>query len=128
MDVKALLAKTFSLPNVTEEEIYSLIKKADGVQADYAMPCFKFAKAMGMPPQKIAENLASSITDGLVREAKAVNGYLNMFLDRAYIQKTVLGDVVNDRLRQRKNGLHRLQQYKYRKTLPYRSPRHYRNR
>ena len=98
MDVKALLAKTFSLPNVTEEEIYSLIKKADGVQADYAMPCFKFAKAMGMPPQKIAENLASSITDGLVREAKAVNGYLNMFLDRAYIQKTVLGDVVNDRL------------------------------
>lgn len=98
MDVKALLAKTFSLPNVTEEEIYSLIKKADGVQADYAMPCFKFAKAMGMPPQKIAENLASSITDGLVREAKAVNGYLNMFLDRAYIQKTVLDDVVNDRL------------------------------
>jgi len=99
MDIKALLAKTITLPNVSQEEIYNLIKKADGIQADYALPCFKFAKSMGMPPQKVAETLANSInTDGIVKQATAVNGYLNLFLNRAYVQKEVLLATTQDNL------------------------------
>ena len=99
MDIKALLAKSIVLPNVTTEEIYSLIKKADGVQADYALPCFKFAKTLGLAPQKIAEGLVKSITtDGAIKQAQAVNGYFNIFLNRSYFQKQILANVADGNL------------------------------
>ena len=99
MDIKALLAKSIVLPNVTTEEIYSLIKKADGIHADYALPCFKFAKTLGKSPQKIAEELVESVSaDGAIKQAQAVNGYFNIFLNRSYFQKQILANVTDGNL------------------------------
>lgn len=45
--------------------------------------CFKLAKKLKTQPQKIAENLAEKVKKlDLVKNAKAVNGYVNIFLDR----------------------------------------------
>ena len=99
MDVKALLAKSICLPNVSCEEVYSSIKKSDGVQADYALPCFRFAKTLGMPPQKIAENLVENVKEGgIISRAQAVNGYFNLFLNREFFEKQVLEEIVADKL------------------------------
>lgn len=99
MDIKSLLVKNIRIDGVKEQELYALLKKSDGVNADYALPCFKFAKVLGLPPQKIAERLAAEIAeDGIVSRAKAVNGYLNLFLDRIRVEKEVLSAVIGGQL------------------------------
>ena len=49
---------------------------------DYAFPCFRLAKALRMPPVKIAEALCASWTHADVAEVRPVNGYMNFFLNR----------------------------------------------
>ena len=52
-----------------------------------------------MPPQKIAERLAEETSkDGIVSRAVAVNGYLNLFLDRIRVEKEVLSAVIGGQL------------------------------
>ena len=99
MDIKSLLVKNIRIEVVSEQELYALLKKSDGVNADYALPCFKFAKVLGLPPQKIAERLAEETSkDGIVSRAVAVNGYLNLFLDRIRVEKEVLSAVIGGQL------------------------------
>ncbi|MCI7094780.1 MAG: hypothetical protein MR909_02165, partial [Clostridiales bacterium] len=99
MDIKSLLVKNIRIDVVSEQELYALLKKSDGVNADYALPCFKFAKVLGLPSQKIAERLAEETSkDGIVSRAVAVNGYLNLFLDRIRVEKEVLSAVIDGQL------------------------------
>ena len=57
---------------------------------DYAFPCFRLAKALRMAPPKIAAALSEGWQHGTVAEARAVNGYLNLFLDRgSFARETV---------------------------------------
>ena len=52
---------------------------------DFALPCFKLAKALKNSPINIANDLAQKINQNLCRGAEkaiAVNGYLNFYLDR----------------------------------------------
>ena len=48
-------------------------------QGDLTLPCFPFAKALGMAPVAIAENLKDAMKPhDAVGDVTAVNGYLNI--------------------------------------------------
>ncbi|MCQ2079192.1 MAG: arginine--tRNA ligase [archaeon] len=63
--------------------------------ADLAIPCFTFAKALKMPPVAIAEKVAESIEVpcGLIAGLTALNGYLNFTVDNNALLSDVLSEI-----------------------------------
>ena len=84
MDYKKYIADKLCVEGVSAEEIYESIALPPNTEmGDYALPCFKFAKVLRKSPVMIAEALkASFITDDVVSEVSAVNGYLNFKINK----------------------------------------------
>jgi arginyl-tRNA synthetase len=60
-------------------------------QGDLSLPCFPFAKALGMAPAAIAEQLADSIpAHPSLESISAVNGYLNFRASPAWLAQQLL--------------------------------------
>ena len=68
-------------------------KEAD--QGDLSLPCFPFAKTLGMAPSSIAEAIKTAMDEHVaIREVNAVNGYLNIRAEPAWLAGRLLnGDV-----------------------------------
>ncbi len=66
----------------------------DANMGDLALPCFKLSKILRNAPGKIAAELAQAVKIPALSGVEAVGGYLNMFLDGAYLGQTVLSDVL----------------------------------
>jgi arginyl-tRNA synthetase len=59
----------------------SLEEPPEGL-GEAAAPCFELAPILKKPPKEIAEEIAFEIgPSGLIKEVKAVNGYINSYLD-----------------------------------------------
>lgn len=99
MDFKKYIASRMKAEGLTEEEIYSLIALPPNTEmGDYALPCFRLAKAMRKSPAVIAEELAAAYpADEIVTGAKAVNGYVNFRIDRALWSEQTLRRVLSER-------------------------------
>ena len=84
MDYKKLISEKLNVEGVSSAELYSFIEVPPNTDmGDYALPCFKLAKALRRPPVKIAEDLAATFTaDEFVSECSAINGYLNFKINR----------------------------------------------
>ena len=98
MDVKKILSQHIEIDGVSGEEIYSLVTEtADSRLGDFSLPCFRFAKALKTSPVKIAEDLKEKF-DGceIVSEVRAVNGYLNFFVDNKVFSRGVLAEAAAD--------------------------------
>ena len=65
----------------------------DEKMGDLALPCFKLSKTLRMPPVKIAEAIASELSLPSIKNAVAINGYFNIYLDGEYLAKKVVGEV-----------------------------------
>ncbi len=65
----------------------------DEKMGDLALPCFKLSKVLRMAPVKIAATIAESFSADCVARAEAVNGYFNIYLDGAYLAKSVVSGV-----------------------------------
>ena len=102
MDYKQYLAQKIraaGIPSdVTEEElISSLAAPPDAAMGDYALPCFRFAKVMRKSPALIAEGLASALSpDGVIAEVSALNGYLNIKVNKAALAGEVLPRIARE--------------------------------
>ena len=60
-------------------------------QGDLSLPCFPFAKVLGMAPAAIAEQLCEAIpAHPAVESSKAVNGYLNIRASPAWLANQLL--------------------------------------
>ena len=57
---------------------------------DLALPCFPFAKNLSKSPVIIAEEISNAINHPLIHKAEAVNGYVNIFLNRSPITSSLL--------------------------------------
>ncbi len=66
----------------------------DTEMGDYAFPCFRLAKALRMAPPKIAQTLSDGWQHEETASAKAVNGYLNFFLNRVNFATQTLDAVL----------------------------------
>ena len=64
-------------------------------QGDLSLPCFPFAKALGMAPVAIAEQVKQAMTEHeAILEVNAVNGYLNIRANPLWLAGRLLsGDV-----------------------------------
>ncbi len=95
MDYKSYLAERVQIDGVTKEEIAETIAlPPDPALGDYSLPCFKFAKILRTSPVRIAEAVAASYpADGVISEAKAVNGYVNFRVDRKGYAEGVLSRI-----------------------------------
>lgn len=96
MDIREILSRHIKIDGVADSEIYSLITEtADSKLGDYSLPCFRFAKALKTSPVQIAQNLTSCFEGcDIVKEARAVNGYLNIFVDNKVFAQKVLSEAL----------------------------------
>lgn len=86
------ISKLIKIEGIGAEEIAGwLTLPPERDLGDYALPCFRFAKALRKPPVKIAEELAAEIAGApFLKDVQAVNGYLNFYIDRNdYTEKTL---------------------------------------
>ena len=64
---------------------------------DYAFPCFKLAKALRKAPPMIAAELKDKIElDEYISKVDIAGGYLNFFINRLELTKTVLTEIDRD--------------------------------
>ncbi len=65
---------------------------------DYALPCFRFAKVMRKAPNMIAEEIVQKLgkVEGFSR-IENVGGYINFFVDKETMVKSVLEDVLTEK-------------------------------
>ncbi len=66
----------------------------DANMGDLALPCFKLSKILRNAPVKIAATLAENVRVPALCRIEAVSGYLNMFIDGAYLGKQVVPEVL----------------------------------
>ena len=86
---------TTLLQEATTEQFLSLLETPpESSMGDFALPCFSFAKVLRKNPKLIAEELAAGLTEQAeklgIEKVEAVNGYCNIFLDRAAYVKQCL--------------------------------------
>ena len=95
MDYKKYIAEKLQVEGVSPEEIYESIALPPNTDmGDYALPCFKFAKVLRKSPVMIAEALKSSfVTDDVISEVSAVNGYLNFKVNKAGLVEQTLAKI-----------------------------------
>lgn len=92
--------------NFSAESLGRLLEQPpDTTLGDYALPCFRFAKELRLPPAKVASDLAATLSkDGWVDRAVATNAFLNIFVNPRQLATAVLdGAVSGTMLRQLAN-------------------------
>ncbi len=105
MDYKKYIAEQLRIEGVSQEELYELIALPPNLEmGDYALPCFKFAKLMRKSPVMIAEELKNSImsnevimSDKVLSEVSAVNGYLNFKINKAGFVAATLDKIFKEK-------------------------------
>lgn len=76
---------------ITKEEII-VEKPKDRSMADYAVPCFAFAKKMHKSPIDIANSIKEKLTG--YEKIDVVNGYLNIFINKKELTEYVVSEVL----------------------------------
>ena len=80
---------------VNFEDLITIIQEEG--RGDYCIPCFSLAKVMRKAPIVIAEEIKASISnEELFEKIEVVNGYLNFYLNKKYIIKSVMNEAVNN--------------------------------
>lgn len=95
MDYKKYIAEKIQVDGVPTAEIEGAIALPPNTEmGDYALPCFKFAKAMRKSPVVIAQELATQIQpDGVIAGVSALNGYLNFKINKAGLALSTLKEI-----------------------------------
>ncbi|MDD4290894.1 MAG: arginine--tRNA ligase [Clostridia bacterium] len=98
MDFKKLIINEINSDCIGAEELNTLlVENTDKEMGDYALPCFKLAKQLRKSPVAIAEDICSSTaTDGFIKEVRAVNGYVNFFIDDKKLCEDVIDEVASE--------------------------------
>ena len=84
------------IEDLTLEEIVSLIEVPPNKEmGDFAFPCFKLAKVFRKAPNMIAADLAENIeANGAISKVMPLGGYVNFFVNKSQLAKTVINDVL----------------------------------
>ena len=97
MDYKKHIAEKLDIAGLDKNQLCTFIEIPPNTDmGDYALPCFKLAKIMRLPPVKIAEDLANAfVPDEFISGCNAVNGYLNFKINRDGFAFSLLKDVLD---------------------------------
>lgn len=101
INFKEEIAKEISkILDISLDEVVSSIEvPKEKSQGDYAFPCFRLAKVLKKSPQIIAEELSTKIKfeNGLIESIEVIGGYLNFFVNREILVRTVIDELKNKR-------------------------------
>ena len=92
MDFKRYIADRIEAGDIGKDELYEMLALPPNTEmGDFALPCFRLAKAMRKSPAVIAQDIANAYArDSIVSEVSAVNGYVNFKINRAFWAKQTL--------------------------------------
>lgn len=97
LNFKEEIAKAISkVIDLNEEELVQGVEiPKDTKQGDYAFPCFRLAKILKKSPQAIAEEISSKVQfeNGIIDKTEVINGYLNFFVNKEALAKTVSEEI-----------------------------------
>lgn len=96
MNYKRLIAENVNIEGFSADEVESFIEIPPTKEVgDYALPCFRFSKALRKAPPLIAKQLCEDFPklDGIAA-IECIGGYLNFRLDRNGFAKGVLENVL----------------------------------
>jgi len=62
---------------------------------DLALPCFKLSRTLRNAPPRIAAAIAEDFSDEAVARVEVVGGYVNLYLDGAYLVRHMLAEVAD---------------------------------
>lgn len=100
IDFKKIIAEKIAKEaKLDSEEIKKFIEvPPNSDMGDYAFPCFRLAKTLKKAPQIIAEELKEKIElDENLEKIEIVGGYLNFFINKILLAKTVLEEIDNEK-------------------------------
>lgn len=99
MDYKMALADILYVQlkdQIEKNKLISMIEKPKFANmGDLAFPCFELAKIYRKAPKIIANELAGSIKiSTFFQKAKAVNGYVNVFLNKKEVSSHIIQEII----------------------------------
>ncbi len=85
--------------DISLPDIESYIEIPSNIElGDFSLPCFTLAKTLKKSPIIIADELCTHLChnnkDNIISKVNAVNGYLNIFVDRVYFINQIITDVL----------------------------------
>ena len=97
MDYKKYIADKLNFSGINADELSSFIEVPPTNElGDFALPCFKLAKILRKSPIAIAEEFKNSfVTDDVITEVSAINGYLNFKVNRTGKTKSLLFEILD---------------------------------
>ena len=107
LNFKKLIAEKISkATELDEEEIINYIEIPPNTDmGDYAFPCFKLAKVLRKAPPVIANELKEKMeTDLYIEKIEIAGGYLNFYINKLELAKTVLEEIDNKKEMYGANG------------------------
>ncbi|SEN69692.1 arginyl-tRNA synthetase [Paenisporosarcina quisquiliarum] len=81
----------------TAEQVELLLEKPKQTElGDIAFPCFTLAQKLRKAPQQIALELSAKLEDQLIASVQVAGGYVNIFLNQAFVTNQVLHSIMTD--------------------------------
>lgn len=103
IDFKEEIAKAISnVTNLNCEDLKSYIEIPPNADlGDYAFPCFRLAKDLHKAPQIIANEIKENIriNENIISKIEVIGGYLNIYINKETLAKTVLEEISNKKER-----------------------------
>ena len=94
LDFKQEIAKMISKTiDMNENEIKEYIETPKNLKmGDYSFPCFRMAKELKKSPVEIANQIKDNIEidNNIIEKLEVLNGFLNIYLNKETLVKTVL--------------------------------------
>lgn len=127
-EIAKSISKAIKIEDLDIEKSIEIPKEKK--QGDYAFPCFKLAKILKKSPLIIAEEIKNNIKfeEELISKIEIVGGYLNFFVKKEILAKTVVEDVNLKKDEYGKSNIGNRKKYycriffsQYCKTIPYRA-------
>ncbi len=97
MDIRSSIIKEikYKVENINFNDL--LIESVSADKGDYCLPCFAMAKELKENPNKIANDICSTVNiGGIVEKCEVVGGYVNFFLNRDEISAEIIKDILAD--------------------------------
>ncbi len=84
---------------VKSEDIFGMLEKPrQDDMGDFALPCFRFAKALKIAPPKVAATLAECLAkdpSGWVARVVTVNAFCNIYINKNKMAASIIPDVLS---------------------------------
>ena len=101
LNFKEEIAKKIAeVTNLNENELVNYIEiPPNSDLGDYAFPCFKLAKDLRKAPPVIANEIKEQINieDKIIEKIEVVGGYLNIYINKETLVKTVLEEISEEK-------------------------------